>query len=257
MKWLFLILSACLASTVFAQDVAVSVFEERQGDEFALLVPGTAPLKPPDGAGASEVHDASELGLAFAELAARTDPVLEGNTPPAAYSIDAPLWMRGTDNPFRLASVVRTPRNFGSNCLATNYASFPGISAEAQLRRRMHYRDMVAAACEAGVPVSLFDSLVFQESRYNPRARSHAGAMGLAQLMPGTARYLRVDDPWDARQNLFGGARYLREQLDEFGSWHLALAAYNAGPGAVRKYGGIPPYHETISHVRAVLSKAK
>ena len=108
-----------------------------------------------------------------------------------------------------------------------------------------------AAATRHGVPVDLFLRLVQQESGWNPNAKSHKGAMGLAQLMPGTARKLRVD-PTDPKQNLEGGARYLKQQFRTFGTWRLALAAYNAGPGAVKKYGGIPPYKETRNYVRII-----
>ena len=109
-----------------------------------------------------------------------------------------------------------------------------------------------AAARRHGVPEDLFARLVQQESAWNPAARSHKGAMGLAQLMPATAKRLGVN-PADPHQNLDGGARYLRMQYDTFGSWRLALAAYNAGPGAVVKHGGIPPYRETQGYVRAIL----
>ncbi|MCR9125205.1 MAG: lytic transglycosylase domain-containing protein [Rhodobacteraceae bacterium] len=102
-----------------------------------------------------------------------------------------------------------------------------------------------------GVPEDLFLRLVHQESRWNPAAVSHKGAIGLAQLMPDTARMLRVD-PRDPHQNLEGGARYLAEQFRTFGSWRLALAAYNAGPQAVRKYGGVPPFRETRDYVRII-----
>lgn len=108
------------------------------------------------------------------------------------------------------------------------------------------------AARRNGVPEDLYLRLVQQESGWNPRALSRKGAIGLAQLMPGTARYLKVD-PHDPSQNLEGGARYLAEQYRQFGDWRLALAAYNAGPEAVQKYGGIPPYRETQGYVRAIL----
>ncbi|MCF7700196.1 transglycosylase SLT domain-containing protein [Loktanella sp. M215] len=107
------------------------------------------------------------------------------------------------------------------------------------------------AARKHGVPEDLFLRLVQQESGWNARARSHKGAMGLAQLMPETARRLGVD-PTDPVQNLEGGARYLKLQYVKFGNWPHALAAYNAGPGAVEKYRGIPPYAETRNYVRVI-----
>lgn len=107
------------------------------------------------------------------------------------------------------------------------------------------------AARRNAVPEDLFLRLVQQESAWNPNAVSSAGALGLAQLMPATAAYLRVN-PRDPYQNLDGGARYLREQYDTFGSWRLALAAYNAGPGAVQQHGGVPPYRETRNYVRVI-----
>ncbi|WP_375173204.1 lytic transglycosylase domain-containing protein [Pseudooceanicola sp.] len=108
-----------------------------------------------------------------------------------------------------------------------------------------------AAARKYGVPEDLFLRLVQQESGWNDKARSHKGAIGLAQLMPGTARILGVD-PHDPQQNLDGGARYLAQQYRTFKSWRLALAAYNAGPHAVQKYDGIPPYKETQNYVRII-----
>ena len=117
------------------------------------------------------------------------------------------------------------------------------------------YLDMArSAARRHGVPEDLFLRLVQQESAWNPLARSHKGALGLAQLMPATARGLGVN-PADPAQNLEGGARYLRAQFDRFRSWRLALAAYNAGPEAVTRHGGIPPYRETQGYVTAILGR--
>ena len=108
-----------------------------------------------------------------------------------------------------------------------------------------------SAASRYGVPSGLFLRLVQQESGWNPSAVSPKGAIGLAQLMPQTARVLGVD-PHDPAQNLEGGARYLRQQYDRFGNWRLALAAYNAGPEAVERHGGVPPYRETRNYVRVI-----
>lgn len=104
------------------------------------------------------------------------------------------------------------------------------------------------------IDADLLRSLVRQESNGDSLARSAAGAMGLAQLMPSTAQEMGVKNPWDGRQNLMGGARYLKQMLQRFeGREDLALAAYNAGPGAVEKYGGIPPFAETQNYVKKVL----
>ena len=120
----------------------------------------------------------------------------------------------------------------------------------------MDYRALAAQIAEQeGVDPSLFTRLVNQESRFKPNAVSSAGAMGLAQLMPGTARDLGVD-PNDPVQNLTGGARYLRQQMDKFKDPRLALAAYNAGPGNVQKYGGVPPFKETQNYVAKILGSA-
>lgn len=108
------------------------------------------------------------------------------------------------------------------------------------------------AARNNNVPEDLFLRLVHQESRWNAGALSHKGAIGLAQLMPSTAELLRVD-PNDPGQNLDGGARYLRMMYERFGNWRLALAAYNAGPGAVEQHGGVPPFAETRDYVAVIL----
>jgi soluble lytic murein transglycosylase-like protein len=112
---------------------------------------------------------------------------------------------------------------------------------------------ILAAASRYYLEPELIKSVVLAESGMNPRALSSAGAMGLMQLMPGTARDLGVTDPWDPEQNIDGGSRYIREQLDNFGDLRRAIAAYHAGPGNVQRYGGIPPFEATRIYVARVL----
>lgn len=152
--------------------------------------------------------------------------------------------------------------------LAQQYEGSARLRPEAQVSRRAadpiltwtgSYRgkwlaEAKSAARRHGIPEALFLRLVTQESGWNPGAISHKGAIGLAQLMPATAARLGVN-PRDPAQNLDGGARYLARQFLSFGDWRLALAAYNAGPAAVERYGGVPPYRETQGYVRAILGE--
>lgn len=101
----------------------------------------------------------------------------------------------------------------------------------------------------------LIRCIIEQESAYDPLALSPSGAMGLMQLMPDTAWLLGVDDPFDPEQNIEGGVRYFVQQMDHFGSIELALAAYNAGPGAVETWGGVPPYPETVNYVNSIMGR--
>jgi soluble lytic murein transglycosylase-like protein len=145
------------------------------------------------------------------------------------------------------ASVRLTPK--GKKPVGEVTASVPRYNGKYKGEHLAHAK---VVASKHGIPEDLFLRLVQQESGWNPGAVSHKGATGLAQLMPGTARNLGVDIN-DPKQNLEGGARYLRMMYDKFGSWRLALAAYNAGPGAVEKHGGIPPFAETKNYVKAIL----
>jgi len=214
--------------------------------EFHLLEPGfsrekleTPPLKIP-----------VALESEFALLGPPLEPVASDTSNLADLRV--PSWMRAKQSPIDHIGLPAPGSPTG--CGPVRYAPHPMLNAAQEMRRYRHYGQMAAAACGAGVPVELFDALIIQESRYNPQAVSPKGATGLAQLMPGTARTLGVFDRWSVAQNLDGGARYLRQQLDTFGNWALALGAYNAGPGNVTKYGGLPPFRETRGYVRSILA---
>lgn len=206
-------------------------------------------------AGAFHVLDLTRARISDTMLRSFSTPATDGEDvirrdALAPYSdISAPAWMRAP-----LRSMWPTDERYiPSDCITVPYRPVGFLKPEVEGRRRAAYTAMSAAACDAGIPVGLFDALILTESGYNARAVSPKQAYGFTQLMPGTAADLGVDR-YDPVQNLHGGARYLRTQLDRFGMIHLALAAYNAGPGRV-KGGQIPLITETQNYVRNVLDK--
>ena len=155
----------------------------------------------------------------------------------------------------QLADATSTVSQTAPTATAATATAAPGVS---ELPADVPYgAEITAAAKKYGIDPALLAGLVKQESGFNPSAGSPAGARGLTQLMPATAAGLGVTDVLDPVQSLEGGAKYLRAQLDAFGGdVTRALAAYNAGPGAVKRYGGVPPYAETQNYVRAVQANA-
>lgn len=140
-----------------------------------------------------------------------------------------------------------------SACENVSYRPAWWLPQSVEARRAIYYPAMAQVACEFAIPISLMDAVIAQESGYNPYAISKAGAMGMMQIMPGTARNLGLVAPWDAMANMRSGARYFRAQLDRFGAAHLALAAYNAGPERRSlAFGRIPNIPETLSYVRSI-----
>ena len=213
------------------------------------------PALPP----AFRIHDLSRRWVEFQmvdsfsaapEVPARTG-VAQPSVPPstgllpAAGSIPVPIWMRGGPI-FASASPRYVPE-----CSAAPYRPTGFLRSDAESRRATYYGLMSNIACEHGIPVGLFDAMIIRESQYQPNIYSPKNAFGLTQLMPGTAAQLGVDR-YHVESNLRGGAKYLRRQLDRFGHYHLALAAYNAGPGRVRN-GAVPRIPETRDYVDNVL----
>lgn len=142
---------------------------------------------------------------------------------------------------------ILSPNKVGSNSPNTTEKVAPD---------RDKFQDLIAASSvKYGLDSNLLKAVIEAESGFNPKARSPVGAMGLMQLMPGTADSLGVTDAFDPEQNIDGGSRYLKMMLDQFGTAELALSAYNAGPGNVKKYGGIPPFKETQGYVEKIMRR--
>lgn len=152
--------------------------------------------------------------------------------------------------PSELAAILTRIAQIDPDERAESHVSGPSGTEDAA-----KFDDLIAKSATAWhVEEPLVKAVVANESAFDPRATSGTGAQGLMQLEPGTARELGVRDPYDPAENLSGGARYLRGLLDRFGGdVTLAVAAYNAGSGAVEKYGGVPPYAETRAYVENVL----
>jgi len=181
--------------------------------------------------------------MSLAAVASRVQELETMMSPPAAAPVPT------STSPSTSASP------FAAQLSAAQAATAPVATAASAPSGANPYEAQIEAAAQRnGIDPSLLRNLVRAESNFNPRATSGAGAMGLTQLMPGTAAGLGVTNAYDPVQSLEGGAKFLRQMLDQFGGDPAkALAAYNAGPGAVQKYGGVPPYAETQAYVQKIM----
>jgi len=162
------------------------------------------------------------------------------------------LYYNGTSPIYRPTSVSNnTYSTTPLNPVLTGYTAGPtNVTSNTQ------YDAIIKKASETyGIPEKMIKSVIKQESNFNNSVVSHAGAAGLMQLMPGTAKFLGVSNVFDPEQNIMGGTKYLKQMYDKFGGdMNLMLAAYNAGPGNVSKYNGIPPFKETTNYVTKIMN---
>jgi len=166
------------------------------------------------------------------------------------------LFYNGTSPVYTPASVLNKINNNYDQALSNLTNQQAGSTS---VSSNTNYDAIIKKASQTfGIPEKMIKSVIKQESGFNSNATSSAGAGGLMQLMPGTAKYLGVSNVYDAKQNIMGGTKYLKQLYDKFGgNFQLMLAAYNAGPGAVTKYGGIPPYKETTNYVNNIMNTYK
>lgn len=171
----------------------------------------------------------SSVSAMTVESAASPDPLRYGGM--------NPVFIPDTFSPVQANNIVNLPATRQADASEGAYAAIIKQAAE-----------------KYNIPEKLIASVIRQESNFNNTVVSRSGAQGLMQLMPGTARFLGVTNSFDPVQNIMGGTKYLRQMLDQFGgNIEHALAAYNAGPGNVKKHGGIPPFKETQQYVKKVL----
>ena len=255
-----------------ARSVSLETFDQSSKPDFVLSA-RPSQKSAPKAVGTGSIADSADaLARDFSEIGSAQAPSAHLSAPVAVKRthLPVPAWMEPSAGqgartrlryfqppspeiaPSRLSLAFHAEAS-PSGCLRAKYRP-NGLKAETEMRRSHYYALMAEIACEVGVPVNLFDALLTQESGYNPYALSPKGAIGIAQLMPGTARSEGVTKPWDIEDNMRGGARILKMHLAEFGRYDLALAAYNAGAGRVRGTGRVPRIHETSAYVSSILA---
>ncbi|WP_391208161.1 lytic transglycosylase domain-containing protein [Psychrobacillus sp. L4] len=193
--------------------------------------------------GAVQSSQSSNGSSLFSELLGE---VLQSSKSETSVNEESSLYYNGN------ASVFIPPNSsFQNESLISALSSYTSTSSSSS-----NYDDIIQrAAAKFNIPEKLISSVIKQESDFDASAVSTSGASGLMQLMPGTAKYLGVNNLFDPEENIMGGAKYLSQMLNQFnGNVETALAAYNAGPGAVKKHDGIPPYKETQNYVHKVMN---
>lgn len=192
-----------------------------------------------------------DASLSTSQQAASTAPDSTVPTSPTGSPETIPVPETSpVQNETPVTGTLENTNNNNSNTATGNLYNSGNLTCSDELNRYF-----AEASAQYGIDAKLLKSIAYCESNFNPNCTSHAGAMGIMQMMPATAAYQGVTDPYDARQSIFGGAKYLSSMLTRYnGDISLALAAYNAGPGNVDKYNGIPPFTETQNYVKKVLA---